>query len=49
MTIEEFRKIITREYTEKGALPPAPGSAKEQELFKKWLAGAAKIKSRLDA
>ena len=41
-SIEEFRQILTLEYSSKGVKPPKPGGEKESELYKQWL----KLKER---
>ncbi len=44
LTLEEFRKIITEQYTEKGVGSPTPGSKEEQFLYQQWLRGQEKLK-----
>lgn len=43
-TIDEFRKIITMEFSKKGIKPPIHGGEKEQLLYQQWLKGEEKLK-----
>ena len=43
VTIEEFRKILTDQYIQKGVKPPIPGGEKEKQLYKSWIEGKQKL------
>lgn len=42
-SLEEFRKILTKEYTSKGVKPPSPDGEKEKLLFQQWIKGKNKF------
>jgi hypothetical protein len=43
LTIEDFRKIISKELITKGVVPPLPNSPRELELYQQWLKGWQKL------
>jgi hypothetical protein len=43
ITIEEFRDVLKKEYSEKGIFSPEPNSGKERELFEQWKKGKNKL------
>lgn len=44
-SIEVFRLILRKEYSEKGVIPPESGSEDEKQIYMKWLKGKEILKS----